>query len=142
MQTQVITQAPSTSSASRESSMSAVAAETLISLRTLLVILVLCCGLYPLTVYALGQVLFPWQANGSLIDSQGNHAKPENAAASALLGQTFTSPRYFHPRPSAAGNGYDAANSSGTNLGPLSDKLLNGVADDPSTKDVDETFIG
>jgi len=100
------------------------------------------CGLYPLAVYGLGQALFPWQANGSLIDVHGKPTNVENAAGSKLLGQSFTSARYFHPRPSAAGSGYDAANSSGTNLGPLSDKLLNGVPDDPSTKDVDESFAG
>jgi len=61
---------------------------------------------------------------------------------SSLLGQGFKAPEYLHPRPSAAGAGYDAANSGGTNLGPLSDKLLNGVADDPKTKDVDESFAG
>lgn len=116
--------------------------ETLISLRALLVVFVVCCGLYPVTVYALGQLLFPWKANGSLVDKDGNAASPENAVGSKLLGQSFTSAQYFHMRPSAAGSGYDAANSSGTNLGPISDKLLNGVADDPKTKDVDESFTG
>jgi potassium-transporting ATPase KdpC subunit len=124
------------------SAMSAIASEAWVSLRALLVILVVCCGLYPLVVYGLGQALFSWKANGSLIDKDGKPATPDNAVGSKLLGQTFTSPRYFHLRPSAAGSGYDAANSSGTNLGAISDKLLNGVADDPSTKDVDESFAG
>jgi K+-transporting ATPase ATPase C chain len=126
----------------KDSALSALGTEALASLRALLVILVVCCGVYPLVVYGLGQVLFPWKANGSLIDKDGNRATPANAAGSKLLGQTFTSPGYFHLRPSAAGSGYDAANSSGTNLGAISDKLLNGVADDPNTKDVDESFAG
>jgi K+-transporting ATPase ATPase C chain len=125
-----------------ESTLSALVEETIASLRALLFFVVLCCGIYPLTVFAIGQVVFPWKANGSLIDKDGKPATPENAVGSRLLGQAFTSPRYFHLRPSAAGSGYDAANSSGTNLGSISDKLLNGVADDPNTKDVDESFAG
>jgi K+-transporting ATPase ATPase C chain len=92
---------------------------------------------FPVVVWAVGRVAFPHQASGSLIkDVHGN------VVGSSLLGQTFTKPEYFHPRPSAAGNGYDAANSSGTNLGPTSDKLVNGIKDDPATKDVDETYPG
>lgn len=92
---------------------------------------------FPLVVWAIGQAAFPQQARGSLLhDAQGQ------AIGSALIGQTFTRPEYFHPRPSAAGAGYDAASSSGTNLGPTSDKLVNGVADDPSTTDVDESYAG
>lgn len=92
---------------------------------------------FPGAVWAFGRVLFPNQAAGSLIkDSKGN------VVGSRLLGQTFTKPEYFHGRPSAAGSGYDAANSSGTNLGPTSDKLVNGVKDDPATKDVDESYAG
>jgi K+-transporting ATPase ATPase C chain len=126
----------------RESAISVIVAETIASIRALIVIVILCCGAYPLVVYGLGQALFPWKANGSLIDKDGNRATPETAVGSRLLGQSFSSARYFHLRPSAAGSGYDAANSSGTNLGPISDKLLNGVADDPNTKDVDESFTG
>jgi len=126
----------------RESATSAIGNETMVSLRALAVILVVCCGMYPLAVYGLGQVLFPWKANGSLIDKDGKPTTPENAVGSRLLGQSFTSPPYFHLRPSVAGSGYDGANSSGTNLGAISDKLLNGVADDPNTKDVDESFAG
>jgi K+-transporting ATPase ATPase C chain len=121
----------------RESAIAVIVQETVASCRALVVIVVLCCGMY-----GLGQALFPWKANGSLVDKDGNRATPDTAVGSRLLGQTFATARYFHPRPSAAGSGYDAANSSGTNLGPISDKLLNGVADDPSTKDVDESFAG
>ncbi len=92
---------------------------------------------FPVAVWAVGNVAFPSQAHGSLIkDAKGN------VVGSSLLGQNFTKPEYFHPRPSAAGAGYDAANSSGTNLGPTSDKLINGIKDDPATKDVDETYPG
>jgi K+-transporting ATPase ATPase C chain len=92
---------------------------------------------FPGIVWAIGRVVFPSQAAGSLItDAKGN------VVGSALLGQTFSKPEYFHPRPSAAGAGYDAAKSSGTNLGPTSDKLVNGIKDDPATKDADETYLG
>jgi potassium-transporting ATPase KdpC subunit len=116
--------------------------ETIVSFRATAVVVVLGCVLYPLAVYAIGHTVLRHQADGSLIDREGNPASPEDAVGSSLLGQGFKAPEYFHPRPSAAGAGYDAANSSGTNLGPLSDKLLNGVADDPKTKDVDESFAG
>ena len=93
--------------------------------------------IFPGVVWAIGRVAFPSQAAGSLIkDAKGN------VVGSTLLGQNFSRPEYFHPRPSAAGAGYDAANSSGTNLGPTSDKLINGIKDDPATKDVDETYLG
>lgn len=93
--------------------------------------------LFPGVVWALGRVVFPSEASGSLIkDAHGN------VIGSALIGQTFVKPEYFHPRPSAAGSGYDAANSSGTNLGPTSDKLVHGIKDDPATKDVDESYPG
>jgi K+-transporting ATPase ATPase C chain len=116
--------------------------ESIISLRATALIAVLGCVLYPLAVYAIGHTVLRRQADGSLVDAHGNEATPETAVGSSLLAQGFKAPEYFHPRPSAAGSGYDAASSSGTNLGPLSDKLLNGVPDDPKTKDVDESFAG
>jgi K+-transporting ATPase ATPase C chain len=92
---------------------------------------------FPAVVWAIGNAVFPSQARGSLVKDESG-----KVIGSSLLGQNFTKPEYFHPRPSAAGAGYDAANSSGTNLGPTSDKLVNGIKDDPATKDADETYLG
>ncbi len=94
------------------------------------VFIVLCCGIYPVVIWGIAQAIFPVQANGSLVTKAGTFTTdPEKAVGSALLGQSFAAPEYFHPRPSAAGAGYDAASSGGTNLGPLSAKLLNGIHD-------------
>ncbi len=87
-----------------------------------LILLIICCGAYPLVVYGAGQLLFPKQANGSLVlDENG---KP---IASTLLGQTFSADKYFNPRPSNAGQGYDSTSSSGSNLGATSQTLHDNV---------------
>jgi potassium-transporting ATPase KdpC subunit len=92
---------------------------------------------FPALVWGIGRVAFPEQAEGSFV--QDAHGR---VVGSKLLGQSFQRPEYFHPRPSAAGSGYDAASSGGTNLGPTSRKLVHGTADDPATPNVDESFPG
>jgi potassium-transporting ATPase KdpC subunit len=83
---------------------------------------VIVCGIYPLAVWGLSQAFFPNKANGSLIVRDGK------TLGSKLLAQNFSDPKYFHPRPSSAGEtGYDGISSGGSNLGPISQKLIGAV---------------
>jgi K+-transporting ATPase ATPase C chain len=88
-----------------------------------LILAVVCCVLYPLVVFGLGQALFRDKANGSLIVDAGGVVR-----GSRWLGQPFSADKYFHSRPSAAGNGYDPTSSGGSNLGPTSQKLRDSIA--------------
>src|SRR5471032_3204466 len=92
------------------------------SLLLTLVFAVLLCGVYPLVVWAGAQALFADKANGSLVSDQDGTVR-----GSALLAQNFSSDKYFQPRPSAAGTGYDATSSGGTNFGPTSQKLSDSI---------------
>jgi len=93
------------------------------SIITTIVLGIICCGLYPLAVWGVGQVVFSHQANGSLITDKDG----KTVLGSELIGQNFTSDKYFNSRPSAAGTGYDATSSGGTNLGPTSQKLNDSI---------------
>ena len=83
--------------------------------------------IYPLVVTGLAQLIFPKQANGQLIQRNGK------IIGSSILAQGFSSPAYFHPRPSFAGNGYDPTNTNGSQLGPTNQKLIDRVKGDVST---------
>jgi K+-transporting ATPase ATPase C chain len=107
------------------------------ALMVLLVFTLITGVAYPLVVTGIAQGLFSDKADGSLVENADGEV-----VGSSLIGQSFAEPQYFHPRPSAAGDGYDASVSSGSNLGPTNDKLLVGEEDDPATEDVDETFDG
>lgn len=96
----------------------------IISIRITIALLVITCGIYPLTVWAIGQTAFRHKANGSLIVRDGK------VIGSELIGQNFAGDRFFHPRPSNAGSdGYDGTASGGTNYGATSKKLLDAVSD-------------
>src|SRR5277367_3316950 len=94
--------------------------KTTVSITFLL--LIICCGIYPVFIFGAGQLFFPDKANGSLV--LGTDGKP---IASTLLGQTFSADKYFNPRPSAAGTGYDSTSSGGSNLGATSQALHDAV---------------
>jgi potassium-transporting ATPase KdpC subunit len=102
-------------------------------LRLTIVFTVLTGLIYPVVMTGLSEVIFPKQSKGSLVTVNGK------VVGSSLIGQPFAKPEYFHPRPSAAGNGYDASASTGTNLGPTSAKLLHGTTkmDDKKNEVVD-----
>ena len=101
--------------------MKEILAQLRISVIATISLAVLVCGVYPVVVWVLAQGLFPEKANGSLIAFKGS------MSGSSSIAQSFTDPKYFHPRPSAAGYGYDATSSGGSNLGPLSKKLVDTV---------------
>jgi potassium-transporting ATPase KdpC subunit len=99
-----------------------------ISLAATVMFALLLCGVYPVVVWGISQVLFPYKANGSLMTSDGK------IVGSELLAQQFSAAKYFHSRPSSAGEvGYDAASSGGSNLGPTSKKLIDSVKDRVAT---------
>ncbi len=107
------------------------------AIRATIVLAVLIGLIFPVVITVITQFVFPKQANGSLIRN-----KEGQVIGSELIGQKFTKSKYFQPRPSAAGSGYVGEFSAGTNLGPTSSKLINGKLDDPTTKDIDESFVG
>jgi K+-transporting ATPase ATPase C chain len=97
---------------------------------------VILCGVYPLVVFAAGQLMFSHQANGSLLVDKSGAVR-----GSALLAQNFTGAQYFHPRPSAAGaNGFDATSSSGSNLGPTSSNLVANITANIATYRADNNI--
>ena len=99
-----------------------------ISIMMTVVTTILVGVIYPMVVTGLAQLIFPYKANGQLI------VKDDKVIGSSIIGQGFSGPGYFHSRPSSAGNGYDAANSGGSNLGPTNQKLLDRVTADVSAE--------
>lgn len=102
-------------------------------LRLMIALTILTGLVYPAVMTGISEVAFPRQANGSLVKENGK------VVGSSLIGQSFSRPEYFHPRPSSAGNGYDATQSNGSQLGPTSAKLLHGTikTDDKGKEIVD-----
>src|SRR5215475_9379027 len=107
--------------------------ELLPGLRMMIVLTILTGIVYPAAMTGICQAIFPTKANGSLVTQDGK------VVGSSLIGQSFSKPEYFHPRPSSAGSGYDATNSLGSNLGPTSAKLMHGTTktDDKGKEIVD-----
>jgi len=101
----------------------AVIKEVKLALMATLALAVILCGVYPAIVWGIAQIGFSSRANGSLVIRGGQ------ILGSRLIAQGFTGRQYFHPRPSAAGDGYNAANSGASNLGPLSQKLMDQVTE-------------
>lgn len=115
-------------------------------LRVLLVLTVLLGIVYPLAVTGVSQLTMRWQANGSLVSSSGERVtSADDAVGSVLVGQRFDGPQWFHPRPSAAGDGYDTLASAGSNLGPLNADQLATVtqrrADIAASEGVDPSAV-
>lgn len=116
--------APSSSREAAKSETSSLVANLRVAVLFTLATTVIFGLLYPLAVTGIAQIFFPHQANGSLIQKNGQ------IVGSELIGQTFAGPGYFHSRPSSAGTGYDAANSSGSNLAPTNHQLIDRIKSD------------
>ena len=93
---------------------------------------------YPFAVTGIAQLLFHNKANGQLIYANGADGGPRQLIGSHLIGQPFTAPGYFHSRPSAAGTGYDAANSGGSNLAPTNKTLISRIVADAAARQKDD----
>ena len=106
------------------------------TLRLTIVLAITTGILFPGALSAISHLLFPDESEGSLLRGAGG-----GVIGSRLIGQNFSKPEYFHPRPSAAGNGYAAEASSGTNLGPTSGKLIDGTKDFPGIKQLAQQFV-